>query len=350
MIKYNELGKFIQSQRITRKEFAEIVGLAHEKVKELCALEEVSAETLELCKTIYYSRKVVGGLKKFKMPIILSGMSHKGGVAKTTSNVNLAYSLADMGYHVLLVDAEEQANATSSLVKPGFGSGHIDVFTMITNQLDATVDYPMSDGSTGCCIVPTGNDNIDIICGTKQTRYLEYQLAKMEDNYDYPITEYLNHCLSSLMVPDSDGDFYYDFIIIDAPPTLGKTTEMIMHTCNKIYIVTTLDTYSASLVADFIDVLKATDGDVAEEKLLGIVFTMVEENLTLSKDISDAMTKLYGKDIMRELIHRDSVVGKSQSEGKSVARYSGTSRAAKDYVALRDAIINKLDFMVKEDK
>ena len=135
---------------------------------------------------------------------------HKGGTGKTTSCINIAGYLAELGKRTLVVDLDPQGNATVGL---GVDRNHLK---------HSMYDVMVNNSSLKDIIIKTDFDNLDIAPAS-------YGLAGVELNS--------NTNLFSMLFDDVKND--YDYILIDTPPSLGRL--MIAGIAAADRVVTTLD-------------------------------------------------------------------------------------------------------------
>ena len=139
-----------------------------------------------------------------KRPVTICFANNKGGSGKSTTCANVGYSLASMGYRVLLVDGDMQMNLSLSFFPEeavlSFAQSEKNLYYAIREQKNLT-DY----------IIPSGYENLDLIPSSSLMSSMEYELfTKWQREL------ILRKCLQP--VKDSGR---YDFILLDAPPTLG---------------------------------------------------------------------------------------------------------------------------------
>ena len=135
---------------------------------------------------------------------IIAFTNNKGGSGKTTSCANIGYSLSQMGKKVLMIDGDMQMNLTLSFFKEEevlqFAMGDKNLYQAIKKQEDLA-DY----------IVPTPYENIDVIPSSTLMSNMEYELFTK-----WQREMILRNCIKNVRNSNT-----YDYILIDAPPTLG---------------------------------------------------------------------------------------------------------------------------------
>lgn len=253
--------------------------------------------------------------KKGKNARKIAVVNHKGGVAKTTTVVNMAYVLVKMGYKVLVVDMDPQANLTYTL-----GLSDIvhksNVETLMRGHINGSECY-IGD-------VIRNKEGVHIIPSLLRLSFLETELSSALGG------EWI---LSQLL---DDVENEYDFIIIDTPPSMGYLVTNAICASDSVIIPTTLDYYSTGSGVDLIleTIIRIRKRLNKELEIDGLLLTMVDTRLRLSKQILSEIKSVYGGSInVFNTVIRGSVKSK-EAVGcmESVVSYAPESNAAIDYM------------------
>lgn len=250
--------------------------------------------------------------------IVFSLMNQKGGVAKTVSSLNLASMLSEMGYKTLLVDMDPQASLTISI-----GYEPTDLEKTVTNVLTkfaglekVPVEETFLQVNDNLILVPSSIDlaSADILLNSEYSR--EYLLKKALK----PVAE------------------YFDFCIIDCPPSLGILSLNALSASDYVLIpvATSYLAYRGlELLMDTIaNVKESLNSDLV---VYGVLATLYKNNnhskevLTLLKDNFN----LIGK------INNTVAAEYATLESKSVSQYDKNSNAAKEYSRITNEIVEK---------
>lgn len=166
---------------------------------------------------------------------VITFANFKGGAGKTTNCVMTAHALATMGYKVLVVDKDPQANATTLLFR---------TLEQITGEEVTASRYLLDgieQGSFDSCIVEITN-KLHVLPTTPKFQYYPIVLEKMfkgvSDQKDLERVAYFGQLLEPLKKE-------YDFIFIDVPPTISKFTDAALYATD--YVVVVLQTQERSL-------------------------------------------------------------------------------------------------------
>ena len=252
---------------------------------------------------------------------IIAFTNNKGGSGKTTSCANIGYSLSQMGKKVLMIDGDMQMNLTLSFFKEEevleFAMGDKNLYHAVKKQEDLT-DY----------IIPTPYDNIDIIPSTTLMSNMEYELfSKWQREL------ILRNCLKNVRNSNT-----YDYILIDAPPTLGGWVMNIL--CASDYVIVPVEASPWGLfgVANMFEFLNDVFRINEQLSLLGIAITKVDGRKNYYKQTVDAMRQAENVHLFEHIIRIDSEIEWAQDDSKPVGAYKKNSRSAKEYMELAKEI------------
>ncbi len=243
--------------------------------------------------------------------MIIAVINNKGGTGKTTTCVNLSAALAHSGYRILMVDMDSQASASLSL---GIHRGELSPST-------AEVLF----GKTGVreAIRPSAIPGLDLLTGEMALANADLVLA------DVPGRE--RRLAESLEPVNRD----YDFIICDCAPSLSMLAVNALVAADR-YMVPVTPEYLA--LEGLVSLMKAVEslkaGMNIQTKMLGILFTLVNPGLKISKNIMEIVREHYGKEVFKTEIRRDVKLTESPSCSRSIFEYAPKSRGAKGYAGL----------------
>ncbi len=166
--------------------------------------------------------------------IVLAFVNQKGGVGKTTSSLFIAFALAIMGYQVLFIDMDPQANATYTLLRTLVRRKE----GTICEVLDEKVSRPIRE-----VIVPTSQPNLKTVSGSTWLSTTATELVSAQGR------EFRLRAALDEVRP------YYHFVIIDTPPNLELLTINALVACTHIIIPTTLKVYALSGIRTLLDAI-----------------------------------------------------------------------------------------------
>lgn len=246
---------------------------------------------------------------------VISIANHKGGVGKTTTSVNLAAGLARIGYTVLLIDMDPQANATFSL---GLRKQDQTIYQVLAFEEDVRK------------MVQKVDTNIDLIPSS-------VHLAGFEKNNEVGKEFILQEALKPL------GD-HYDYVLIDCPPSLGALTISSLTASDFVVIALQPESLAMQGMADFIRILRTVKTRMNETlELLGIVITQYDHRKVLHRDVLELAKERYGEAVFQTYIRGNVALAESQSLGQHIFQYDDHCNGAEDYLQLSQEVIQRLD-------
>ncbi|WP_066800726.1 ParA family protein [Moraxella oblonga] len=245
---------------------------------------------------------------------IIAIANQKGGVAKTTTAVNLAYALALIGKkRVLLIDLDAQGNATTSL---GFDK----------NELSYTVADVLLDGVPLADTILYGND-LDIIGANRDLAGIDVSLA---DVADAPL-------LLKNAILDSHLD--YDFVIMDCAPSLSLLTVNALVATDGVIIPMQCEYFALEGIADLMDTIEKLTTINPKLHVRGVVRTMFDGRSTLVQDVSAELENYFGDKLYKTYIPRSIRLAEAPSFGKSIFEYEKSSKGAIAYHELMNEVL-----------
>lgn len=250
--------------------------------------------------------------------------NNKGGSGKSTTCANVGFGLATQGKKVLLIDGDMQLNLSLSFFSDdevlGFAQGEQNLYHAIRNQRDLK-EY----------IVHTPYDNVDMIPSSTLMSSIEYELfSKWQREF------ILKKCLSSILESQ-----IYDYVLIDAPPTLGGWVMNILCASNQVIIpveATPWGLFGLGNMFEFLDQVKQITPDL---NVMGIVVTKVDSRKNYFKQTYECLRELEDIQVFDTFIRVDSSVEWSQDNNMPIMAYRRSSRSAQEYMALTEEILNR---------
>lgn len=241
---------------------------------------------------------------------VISIANHKGGVGKTTTTVNLAAGLAQVGNNVLLIDLDPQANATMCL---GLGKQSQTIYQVLAFQDDIR---GMVQDLGDMDIIPSS-----------------VHLATFEKNNEVGKEFILQESLATIMDE-------YDYVLIDCPPSLGALTVSALTASDFVIIALQPEVLALQGMNDFIKILRTVKTRMNRElELLGIVATQYDSRKVLHRDVLEAAANEYGEAIFDSKIRGNISLAESQSMGQHIFAYDDRSNGAEDYLALAREVV-----------
>ena len=247
--------------------------------------------------------------------------NNKGGSGKSTSCANLGYELSAAGKRVLLIDGDMQLNLSLSFFDEDkvldMAAGEKNLYEAIRTKKDLK-DY----------IVPTPYENLDLIPSSTLMSQVEYDLFTMMQR-----ELILKKCLRTVK---EEGR--YDYILIDAPPTLGTWVINILCASDRVIVPVEASPWGFFGLANMFDFLNGLR-DVADVKIMGVLITKVDERKNYYRQTREILQGYEEIHVFESFIHVDSAVEWAQDASKPVAVYKRSTRSAAEFKKLAEEVI-----------
>lgn len=235
--------------------------------------------------------------------------NQKGGVGKTTTNINLSACLAAKGKKVLVVDIDPQGNTTS-----GFG---IDKSTLEFTMYDLLIN----EVDIKQCIIETTRENLHIISSSMQLAGAEIELTAMESREIR-----LKNALDGIK-----GE--YDYIFIDCPPSLGLLTINSLAAVDSVMIPIQCEYYALEGVSQLMMTLELVRENLNPNlEVQGVLLSMFDGRTNLSIQVVDEVKKYFRGKVYTTLIPRNVRLAEAPSHGLAVIEYDVKSKGAEAYL------------------
>lgn len=251
---------------------------------------------------------------------IVSVFNQKGGVGKTTTNINLAAYLAVKGLRVLVVDMDPQGNTTSGL--------GID-----KNQLQATTyELLLTDVPAKDLIIPVEKvANLFIIPSNMELAGADLELGMMEER-----ERRLKNKLSVL------EDKEFDYVIIDCPPSLGLLTINALTASNSVLIPMQCEYYALEGISQLIKTINRVKKGLNKAlEIEGVILTMFDPRRNLQIQVAEELKSYFGELVYENSIPRNIRLAEAPSYGIPIFLYDDKAKGAEAYSDLADEFIRK---------
>jgi len=239
---------------------------------------------------------------------IIAIANQKGGVGKTTTALSLAAALAELGHHVLLIDFDPQANATTGL---GVDTSQLagDIYTSL-----------LAGDSLQKIIQPSHEQNLWLAPSSINLAGAELELATVERR-EYVLQERLQAL---------DGT--YEYTVIDSPPSLGLLTLNALTAAHEVIVPIQSEYYALEGLTHLLRTISLVKQHLNPDlSLLGILVTMYDRRTILSAQVKEELTRHFGDTVFTAVIPRSVRLSEAPSYGKTILEYDTLSAGAEAY-------------------
>lgn len=250
---------------------------------------------------------------------IVSIFNQKGGVGKTTTNINLCSYLAMEGYKVLTIDIDPQGNTTSGL---GFDKKKIEksVYDIITGE--ASIDSVIKE----CDLVK----NLYLVPSTMELAGAEVELIHHENR--------------EMILKDKLMDMKetFDYVFIDCPPSLGFLTINALCASNSVFIPIQCEFYALEGVGQLVNTIQLVKKSLNRElDVEGVVMSMYDSRTNLCNDVVEEVKKYFKDKVYQVTIPRNIRLAEAPSFGLPIMLYDDRCRGAEAYENLTKEFLRR---------
>ena len=259
------------------------------------------------------------------MSKVIAVCNQKGGVGKTTTAVNLAASFAALEKKTLLIDMDPQGNASQGL---GFmESQDMDIHEIL--QLAENPDN-ITYENIKPAIVDTTLDYLKVITSGPDLAVMEIELVNAMSR-----ERRLERVMNILKQA-------FEFIIIDAPPSLNLLTLNVLTAATSVLIPVQCEYYALQGMTELFKTIREVQKNLnANLKIEGALLTMYDSRLTLCKQVAEEVRENLSDTVFQSMIPRNVKLSEAPSHGKPVILYDVQSSGSQAYMKLAEEILNK---------
>ncbi|MFT8315458.1 MAG: AAA family ATPase [Clostridium sp.] len=250
---------------------------------------------------------------------VISIFNQKGGVGKTTTNINLCSYLAMKGYKILTIDIDPQGNTTS-----GLGIDKINIKRSVYDVM--TEDISLNDVILKSELI----ENLYIAPSTLELAGAEIEIIEME-NRESILKNKINELKSE-----------YDYIFIDCPPSLGLLTINSLCASNSVLIPIQAEFYALEGVGQLVNTIQLVKKSLNKNlQVEGVILTMFDNRTKLSNEVFKEVNKYFINKVYKITIPRNIRLAEAPSFGLPIFLYDDKCKGAEYYNNLAEEFLTR---------
>ncbi|MGR3291879.1 MAG: ParA family protein [Paracoccaceae bacterium] len=252
-------------------------------------------------------------------PKIIAVVNQKGGVGKTTTTINLGAALAELGFHVLLVDLDPQGNAST-----GLGVSK-------ENRALTTYDLLLDEASLQDVVQETNIEGLWIAPATTDLSSADIEMVSNEKR---------SFLLHDALRDRSIDAYEFDYVLIDCPPSLSLLTVNAMVAAHSILVPLQSEFFALEGLSQLLLTVREIRQTANPElRIEGVVLTMYDARNNLSKLVEADARKNLGELVFKTLIPRNVRISEAPSYALPVLEYDSNSKGSQAYRALAEEMV-----------
>jgi len=243
------------------------------------------------------------------MTTIFAVANQKGGVGKTTTSINLAAALGALEQRVLVVDCDPQGNATRGL---GVEAEPPHLYQVLTGEAEARE-----------AIRPSGFPNLELLPADRDLVGVEVEFVGL-DGWERRLAERLEGATAP-----------YDAVFLDCPPSLGHLTVLALVAADAVLVPLQCEYFALEGLTELVTTVRRVGAGLnAGLEIRGIVLTMYDDRMNLTRDVETEVREHFGDVVFRTVVPRNVRLAEAPSHGRPILQYDIKSRGAEAYLAL----------------
>ena len=251
------------------------------------------------------------------MSRVIAIANQKGGVGKTTTAINLGASLAVAEQRTLIIDMDPQANASSGLgIRPG--ESHQTIYDILVNGRPAEDAILHEVHFPALALIPSTRDlvgaEIELVERPDRERILRKAVDAIRDRFD--------------------------FILVDCPPSLGLLTLNTLAAADSVLIPIQCEFYALEGLSQLLNTVRLVQKGLNPAlEIEGVLLTMYDRRLNLSRQVADEAREYFGDKVYRSTIPRNVTLAEAPSFGQPIVQYDVLSSGAQCYLTLAQELM-----------
>ena len=249
---------------------------------------------------------------------IIAIVNQKGGVGKTTTTINLAAGLGNLGKTCLLVDIDPQGNSTSGM---GISKKQVD---------KSSYDLIIGEATTDEVIMKTEYKNVDVIPSNMNLSGAEVELVEIDER---------EKCLMKAI---AEKRAEYDFILLDCPPALGMLTINALCAADSVLVPIQCEYYALEGLSQLMNTIRLIKRMYNPQiDIEGVLLTMFDGRLNLTQQVVGEIKKFFPKELYKTTIPRGVRLSEAPSFGTPIQYYDAKCKGAVAYNDLAKEFVKR---------
>lgn len=254
------------------------------------------------------------------MTKVIAVLNYKGGVGKSTTTYNLGVALWILGKKVLLIDTDAQCNLSGLI---GFDQTAGDS-TFYEWMKDDDVNMPIYALYDGLSYVPA----------SKTLSTLEGALIGKRNR-----ERILSKKLSAYLQPNEDGNYIFDYILIDCAPKDGVVNDNAMSASDYVLIPTECSGFSLQGMQNLLFSIQDIHDNINDKlDILGFLMVKYDRQTRISKQITEYFSDHFSNKMFKTRIRKNIKFDESPLVNQGIFEYAPDSNGAEDYMSLAEEI------------
>lgn len=247
---------------------------------------------------------------------IIAVANQKGGVGKTTTAINLSASIAVNEKKVLLVDLDPQANSTSGI---GVEKNSKSIYDVLINTVEVKE-----------VIIETQMPNLYLLPSNINLVGAEIEMIELEDR---------EKIFRNAITPEKD---FYDFIIVDCPPSLGLLTLNGLTAADSVIIPVQCEYFALEGLGQLLNTINIVKKRLNQNlEIEGVLLTMFDVRLRLSHQVANEVRNYFGDKVYKTVISRNVRLSEAPSHGIPALLYDAIAVGTQNYIDLAVELLER---------